>query len=124
MFGNFAFLLSNGLANIDARIAMLTLDVEEIVGKADSADTSAFGDLENKVTSTGFGVYRLVGVFACIAFIIAGAWAFFKMFFVASPQEKQEAKGNMLYKVLAVVGFFAIPGIIVLLSGVGQNLMK
>ncbi len=122
MFNNVSLLASNALAALDRQLFLLNINVEEIVNSADSADTTAFGNLESKVTQTGFGVYRLIGVIACIGFIIAGAWAFFKMFFIASPQEKQEAKGNMLYKVLAVVGFFAIPGIIILLSGVGKNL--
>ena len=119
---NLGFQIASFLWNIDA--ALLTLDVGELVGNMDGSDTTAFGELESKVQSTGFGIYRLIGVIACVGFIIAGAWAFFKMFFIASPQEKQEAKSNMLYKVLAVIGFFAIPGIIVLLSGVGQNLFN
>lgn len=123
MFSNFGFMVSNVLATLDAKLALLTLDVGNLIEQGSNTESSgAFAEIEGKVTSTGFGVYRLVGVIACIGFIIAGGWAMFKMFFIASPQEKQEAKSNMLYKVLAVVGFFAIPGIIVLLSGVGQNL--
>ena len=119
--------ITNAFQILAARAALLTLDVDNIISQGMNStgnSTGAFGEIETKVTTTGFGVYRLVGVIACIGFIIAGAWAFFKMFFIASPQEKQEAKSNMLYKVLAVVGFFAIPGIIILLSGVGQNLFN
>ncbi len=86
--------------------------------------TTSFDNLSGKVRTTGNGVYRLVLTFAMVAFIIAGAWAMFKLFFVASPQERQEAKGNMLIKLIAVIGFFAIPGLILVLSGVGNGLFK
>ena len=49
--------------------------------------------------------------------IIAGA----KLFF-ATPQERQEQKIGLLWKALAVVGVAAVPALILVLTGVGENL--
>ncbi len=84
---------------------------------------SDIANLNGKIQTTGGQFYKLIISIGLVGFIIAGAWAMFKMFFAASPQEKQEAKSNMLIKVIAVVGFFAVPALIGLLAGVGNTLL-
>ena len=112
--------MNNLFSNITT--ALLTVNVEDIINGAGTADTTAFDGVRNSVSSTGYGIYSILGVFAVLVFLVIGGFSFVKGFVMGTVQERQEFKSSMLFKILMVVGFFALSGAIVLLSRLGANL--
>ena len=110
------------LKSLVARAALLSVDVEEILSGADGADTSAFEGVSNSVKNTGYGIYSIIGIFGVLVFLIIGAFTFVKGFLMGTVQERQEFKSGLLFKLLMIIGFFALAGGIVLLSRLGANL--
>ena len=110
------------LKSLAARAALLTVDVEDILSGADGADTSAFNGVSNSITNTGYGIYSILGIFAVLVFLIIGGFTFVKGFIMGTVQERQEFKSGLLFKLLMIIGFFALAGGIVLLSRLGANL--
>lgn len=103
-------------------VALLTVDVESILSGGEGADTSAFDGVANSVQNTGYGIYSILGIFAVLVFLIVGGFTFLKGFVMGTVQERQEFKGGLLFKLLMIVGFFALAGGIILLSRLGANL--
>ena len=108
--------------NLIKNFALLNVDVESILSGAESADTTAFDGVSNSITNTGYGIYSILGIIAVLVFLIVGGAAFLKGFVMGTPQERQEFKAGLLFKLLMIVGFFALAGAIVLLSRLGANL--
>ncbi|WP_026653370.1 hypothetical protein [Butyrivibrio proteoclasticus] len=97
------------------------VDFDAIINSSGSADTSALDGLVEKTEGVGWSVNRLVVTVIIILFVVGGVVAAGKLFFM-SPQERQDAKTSMIWKAVAVVGVAAVPALILLLTGVGQNL--
>ncbi len=104
--------------------ALLTVNVEDVLSGAEGADTSAFDGVSNSITNTGYGIYSILGIFAVLVFLIIGGFTFVKGFVMGTVQERQEFKSGLLFKLLMIIGFFALAGAIVLLSRLGANLFS
>lgn len=96
-------------------------EFEEIMKTKKNADTSALDSVIEQTENVGWSVNRLVVTIILIAMVIGGIIAGAKLFF-ATPQERQEQKIGLLWKALAVVGVAAVPALILVLTGVGENL--
>ena len=108
---------------VSAHIALLTVDVKDILSGAGGNTTNpAFNGVESSIKSTGYGIYSILGIFAVLVFLIIGGYTFVKGFVMGTVQERQEFKSGLLFKLLMIVGFFALAGAIVLLSNLGANL--
>ncbi len=112
------------LKNLLNGVALLTVDVEEILSGSEGADTSAFEGVSNSITNTGYGIYSILGIFAVLVFLIIGGFTFVKGFVMGTVQERQVFKSGLLFKLLMIIGFFALAGAIVLLSRLGANLFN
>ena len=101
-----------------------TNNVGDILKNAQDAQPSgAFSGVAGKVSETGNGIYSILLIVAVLVFLIAGGWGFVKGFMFGTQQERQEFKSGMLFKLLMIVGFFALAGIITLLASMGGNLL-
>lgn len=98
-------------------------DVSDILKNAQTGKPSAaFAGVSDKVSATGNGIYSILLVVAVLVFLIAGGWGFVKGFVFGTQQERQEFKSGLLFKLLMIVGFFALASIITLLANMGANL--
>ena len=108
---------------INARLALLTSGVEDVIKGAQGAKAEgAFTNVNKAIQTTGNGIYAILGTFAVLVFLILGGFAFVKGFVMGTPQERQEFKSGLLFKLLMIIGFFALAGAIVLLSNLGSGL--
>ena len=105
-----------------AHVMLAAVDVQSILDGAESADTSSFADVNNKVANTGYGIYSILGTVAVLVFLIVGGYSFLKGFILGTQQERAEFKSGMFFKLLMIVGFFALAGAIVLFANMGKNL--
>ncbi len=115
--------MNNFLSVLTARAALLTVDVQGILdGTQNNNGGEAFTNLSSNVKDVGYGIYSILGVIAVLVFLIVGGFGFVKGFVMGSPQERQEFKSGAMFKVLMIIGFFALSTAIVLLSQMGGKL--
>ncbi len=105
-------------------LTLMTVNVDDVLGGAGSADTGAFSGVANSVKTTGYGIYSILGIVAVLIFLIVGGAGFLKGFVMGTVQERQEFKQGLFFKVCMIVGFFALAGGIILLSRLGANLFN
>lgn len=117
-----ATMVMNGLHVMQARMFLAKVDVESILSGAESADTSGFEEVNNKIAATGAGFNLVLGTIAVFIFLIVGGTTFLKGFVMGTPAERSEFKQGMLFKVLMIIGFFALAGMIVIFANMGSNL--
>jgi len=99
-----------------------SLDVSTIVGDAQKAEqTAALSGFEKKLDEVGGGLYRIEFKFGVFALILGLAFGFLMLFF-ANAATRQQQKSDIVWKVLAGVGFFAAAAGVVLLANIGVNL--
>ncbi len=103
--------------------ALLNVNFEDIMKSADSADTSAVDELVGKTESIGWGIQKVIATVILIAVIIAGMVFAGSVFFM-SPQQRQDAKATILWKIGSVVAIAAIPALVMLLLTLGGQLFN
>ncbi len=98
------------------------VQVSDILEKAQNAGTdTATANLENAVNRFGGAGYRLIYMAAIFLFAIGLIYAFIKLFF-SNGQTRSETKGDIIWKVIAVICAVGVLGMITLLTGVGSQL--
>lgn len=115
--------MNNLFSILASRAALLSVDVQDILnGTQSNNGGEAFTNLSSNVKDVGYGIYSILGVVAVLVFLIVGGFGFVKGFFLGTPQERQEFKSGAAFKILMIIGFFALGSLIVILSQMGGKL--
>ena len=104
-------------------LAASGLDVGNILNdvKEGKSSSTATSNLESNISTLGSGAWRIVFMSMTFLFVLGLAYAFAKLFF-SNSQTRNESKSDIIWKVLAVIGAFAVVGLVIILSGVGKGL--
>lgn len=87
----------------------------------ESSDSGTLDPLVNQTKSLGASGYTLIYTIMVFIFIIGFVIAFIKLFF-SNSSERTEAKGDMVWKIVAGVCGFAAIGLVILLATIGSGL--
>ena len=100
------------------------IDVTDLVNGAKEAEqSSSLTGVETKVKELGGGMYRILFMAGVFLIILGLATAALKLFF-SDSQTRKDAKGDIVWKVLAGIFFFAGIMLVILFSKVGSTLFE
>ena len=103
--------------------ALSGVNANDILKKAQQGGNAngATTNLENQVNEFGAAGYKLIYMVAIFLFAIGLIYAFIKLFF-SNGQTRSESKGDIIWKIIAVICAVGVLGMISLLTGVGSQL--
>ena len=99
-----------------------SLDVSTIVQEAqESSGVDATSNLETKARALGGGAWRILLIVGSIAVLLGLGSAGLKLFF-SNSSTRNEAKGEILWKLAGAVFFFGVGALVIVLFNVGKQL--
>lgn len=99
-----------------------SLDVTTIVQDAqESSGVDATANLETKAQALGGGAWRILLIIGSILVLLGLGFAGLKLFF-SNSSTRNEAKGEILWKIVGAVFFFGVGALVIVLFNVGKQL--
>ena len=109
------------LSKVSLISPMLATDINDVLNKMKTADTSKLDPIMEQTEMVGAGVYKIVFTVMVICFVV-GLMLFSIRFFGADPHTKSAMKGDFFWKAGAIVMGFASVAIVILLFKFGDQL--